>query len=50
MDEKLYNEILQLLKKGMTPKDISYELEIPERLVQNIVRRRQNNEKRQATD
>ena len=50
MDEKLKNEILQLYRKGMTDKDISYELEIPERLVYSITRRRRNNaEKRQTT-
>ena len=42
MDDKLYNEIVQLLRKGMTAKDISIELEIPERIVYQIEKKRGN--------
>lgn len=43
MDDKLYNEIQQLIRKGMECKDIAYELEIPERLVYNIMRKKGSN-------
>lgn len=48
MDDKLYNEIQQLLRKGMEPKDIAYELEIPERLVYSIIRKKGKNENKQT--
>lgn len=40
MDDKLYDEIVQLLRKGMTERDIAIELEIPERVVYSVARRR----------
>lgn len=40
MDEKLKNEIIQLWKKGMDDKDIAYELEIPERIVKQVLSKR----------
>lgn len=43
MDDKLYNEIMQLIRKGMEAKDIAYELEIPERLVYNLMRKKEQN-------
>jgi len=43
MDDKLYQEIMQLIRKGMEPKDIAYELEIPERLVINLMRKKERN-------
>lgn len=43
MDDKLYQEIMQLIRKGMEPKDIAYELEIPERLVFAVVRKKGSN-------
>lgn len=43
MDEKTYNDIQLLLKKGMEPKDIAYELEIPERLVYSVIRKKGQN-------
>lgn len=52
MDDKLYNDIILLWKKGMTEKDIAYELEIPERIVYGVIKRRKNNnaEERQTSD
>ena len=51
MDDKLYNDIMLLWRKGMTEKDIAYELEIPERIVYTVTKRRKSNdEKRQTTD
>lgn len=43
MDDKLYNEIQQLIRKGMDCKDIAYELEIPERLVYSVMRKKERN-------
>ena len=43
MEDKLYNEIQQLVRKGMEPKDSAYELEIPIRLVYNVVRKKGQN-------
>lgn len=42
MDDKLYDEIVQLLRKGMTERDIAIELEIPERVVYGVARRRKS--------
>ena len=39
-DDKLRNEIAQLWKKGMSDKEIAYELEIPERLVSGVLAKR----------
>lgn len=43
MDDKLYNDILMLLKKGMSVRDIAIELEIPERIVYKIAKKSGNN-------
>jgi len=43
MDDKTYNDIQLLLRKGMEPKDIAYELEIPERLVFAVIRKKGSN-------
>lgn len=40
MDDKLKSEIIQLWKKGMSDKDIAYELEISERLVYSVLAKR----------
>lgn len=40
MDDKLKNEIIQLWRKGMSDKDIAYELEIPERIVSQLLAKR----------
>ena len=50
MDDKLYNEIQQLLRKGMEPKDIAYELEIPERLVYGVIRKKGKNAENKQTE
>lgn len=42
MDDKLYNEIMLLLKKGMSVHDIALELEIPERIVYRIAKKSNN--------
>jgi len=44
MDEKLKNEIIQLWRKGMSDKDIAYELEIPERLVYKVLSKRREDQ------
>ena len=38
MEEKLYNEIKQLLYKGMSYKDIAIEMELSESLVRRVAR------------
>lgn len=43
MDDKIYNDIQQLIKKGMEPDDIAYELEIPKRLVYSVIRKKGRN-------
>ena len=42
MDKKLFNDILLLLRKGMSVRDISIELEVPERLVYQVAIRSGN--------
>lgn len=42
MDDKTYKDILILLKKGMSIKDISIELEIPVSLVYRVARQSGN--------
>ena len=43
MDDKLYNEIQQLIRKGMEAKDIAYELEIPLKIVYSLMRKKGQN-------
>ena len=38
MEEKLYNEIKQLLYKGMSYKDIAIEMELSESLIRRVAR------------
>lgn len=38
MDDKMYNEMRQLLRKGMTYRDIAIEMELTESLVRRIAR------------
>ena len=38
MEEKLYNEIRQLLYKGMSYKDIAIEMELSESLIRRVAR------------
>jgi len=50
MDEKLINEIKQLLRKGMSYKDIALEMEIQESTVRHVVKKlRLEREARDAT-
>ena len=39
MDEKLINEIKQLLRKGMSYKDIAMEMEISEGTVRHVIKK-----------
>ena len=38
MEEKLYNEIKQLLRKGMSYKDIALEMELTESIVRRVAK------------
>ena len=38
MEEKLYNEIRQLLRKGMSYKDIALEMELTESIVRKVAK------------
>lgn len=38
MEEKLYNEIRQLLRKGMSYKDIALEMELSESIVRKVAK------------
>lgn len=50
MDEKLINEVKQLLRKGMSYKDIALEMEIQESTVRHVVKKlRLEREARDAT-
>ena len=39
MDDKTFNEIAQLLRKGMTIKDIAAELELPVSLIIKVAKK-----------
>lgn len=39
MDEKLINEVKQLLRKGMSYKDIAIEMELSESVIRQVVKR-----------
>jgi transposase len=50
MDEKLINEVKQLLRKGMSYKDIAIEMELSESVIRQVVKRlRSEREARDAT-
>ena len=42
MDSKIFEDILLLLKKGMSVHDIAIELELPERVVYGVAKRSGN--------
>ena len=39
MDEKLINEVKQLLRKGMSYKDIALEMELSESVIRQVVKK-----------
>lgn len=39
MDEKLINEVKQLLRKGMSYKDIAIEMELSESVIRQVVKK-----------
>ncbi len=51
MDEKLINEVKQLLRKGMSYKDIAIEMELSESVIRRIVKNlRAERQEREAHD
>jgi len=50
MDEKLINEVKQLLRKGMSYRDIAIEMELSESVIRQVVKKlRLEREARDAT-